>query len=81
MQHLDYLYATQVRRHKGATYLSSVPSLGGPGGSYTAFKTVDGSYEELRTDDGIHLQAAGAQLLGEAVISDMDVVYRLHLHP
>jgi hypothetical protein len=81
MQHLDYLYATQVGRHKGARYLSSVPSLGGPGGSYTAFKTVDGSYEEIRTDDGIHLQAAGAQLLGEAVISDMDAVYRLHLHP
>ena len=81
MHHLDYLYATQVKRHKGATYLSSAPSLGGPRGTYTAFKTVDGSYEEIRTDDGIHLQPAGAQLLGEAVISDMDDVYRLHLHP
>ncbi len=81
MQHLDYLYATQVSRHKGAMYLSSVPSLGGRGGSYTAFKTVDGSYEEIRTDDGIHLQPAGAQLLGEAVIEDMDKVYRLRLQP
>ncbi len=81
MQHLDYLYATQVSRHKGATYLSSVPSLGGAGGAYTAFKTVNGSNAQIRTDDGIHLQAAGAQVLGQAVISDMDVVYRLHLHP
>ncbi len=81
MQHLDYLYATQVRRHKGASYLSSVPSLGGARGRYTAFKTVDGSYEEIRTDDGIHLQPAGAQLLGEAVIENMDKVYRLRLQP
>jgi hypothetical protein len=81
MQHLDNLYATQVGRHKGATFLSSVPSLGGPGGRYTAFKTVGGSNEEVRTDDGIHLQPAGAQLLGEAVISGMDLRYHLHLHP
>ncbi len=81
MQHLDYLYATQVKRHKGASYLSSVPSLGGARGRYTAFKTVDGSYEEIRTDDGIHLQPAGAQLLGEAVIENMDKVYRLRLQP
>jgi hypothetical protein len=58
-----------------------VPSLGGAGGAYTAFKTVNGSNAQIRTDDGIHLQAAGAQVLGQAVISDMDVVYRLHLHP
>jgi lysophospholipase L1-like esterase len=77
MQHLDYLYQTQVSRHKGATYLSSVPSLGGRGGSYTAFKNG----VEIRTDDGIHLQPAGAQLLSEAVISEMDLAYKLKLHP
>jgi uncharacterized protein len=81
MQHIDYLYRTQVSRHVGATYLSSVPALGGPGGSYAAFKTVDGSSEEIRTDDGIHLQPAGAQLLAEAVITEMDHVYRLKLNP
>jgi uncharacterized protein len=77
MQHLDYLYQTQVGRHKGATYLSSVPALGGPGGSYTAFKNG----VEIRTDDGIHLQPAGAQLLSEAVITEMDRAYRLKLNP
>jgi uncharacterized protein len=81
MQHLDYLYKTQVGRHAGAEYLSSVPSLGGPGGSYTAFKVVQGSMANIRTDDGIHLQPAGAELLSEAVISDMDKVYELHLAP
>jgi hypothetical protein len=81
MQHLDYLYETAVKRHKGATYLSSVPALGGPHGQYEAFKNVDGSSAEIRTDDGIHLQPAGAQLLAEAVISEMDLAYKLKLHP
>ncbi len=81
MQHLDYLYQTQVKRHIGSQFLSSVPALGGPRGTYTAFKDVQGSSAEIRTDDGIHLQAAGAELLSEAVISDMDRVYELHLQP
>jgi hypothetical protein len=75
IQHLDYLYQTEVSRHKGATYLSSVPALGGPGGSYTAFKNG----VEIRTDDGIHLQGAGAQLLAQAVVTEMDKAYRLKL--
>jgi hypothetical protein len=75
MRHIDYLYETQVGRHKGATYLSSVPALGGPGGRYTAFKNG----VEIRTDDGIHLQGAGAQLLAQAVITEMDRAYRLKL--
>ena len=80
MQHLDYLYQTQVNRHMGAMFLSSVPSLGGRG---AAISVQDRRWlvEEIRTDDGIHLQPAGAQLLAEAVISDMDDVYRLHLRP
>jgi len=77
MQILDYLYRTQVNRHLGAEFLSSVPALGGPHGTYTAFKEVQGSEANIRTDDGIHLQAAGAELLSEAVISDMDKVYKL----
>jgi hypothetical protein len=79
MQHIDYLYQTQIKRHKsgGAIYLSSVAALGGRGGGYTAFK----GGQEIRTDDGIHLQPAGAQLLSEAVISDMDSIYRLKLNP
>jgi uncharacterized protein len=81
MEHLDYLYATQVSRHVGSTYMSSVPALGGPAGQYEAIKNVDGTAEEIRTDDGIHLQPAGAQLLAEAVIQEMDQVYRLKLKP
>jgi hypothetical protein len=79
MHHLDYLYQTQVKRHIGATYLSSVPSLGGPRGSFTYFKTVDGSLQNIRTDDGIHLQPSGAQLLAVAVINEMDFAYQLKL--
>jgi hypothetical protein len=81
MQHLDYLYQTQVKRHLGSEFLSSVPALGGRGGTYTAFKDVRGTTENIRTDDGIHLQPAGAELLSEAVISDMDKVYKLKLRP
>ena len=77
MQHLDYLYQTQVKSHLGSEFLSSVPALGGRGGTYTAFKDVRGTTENIRTDDGIHLQPAGAELLSEAVISDMDKVYKL----
>jgi len=81
MRHLDDIYASEVKLNRGSTYLSSVPALGGPGGTYAAFKTVDGSSEEIRTDDGIHLQPAGAQLLAVAVIQEMDAVYHLKLRP
>jgi uncharacterized protein len=77
MAHLNNLYQEAIRHHTGATFMSSVPVLGGKNGSYTAFKNS----QEIRTDDGIHLQPAGAQLLAQAVISEIDEVYRLHLHP
>jgi hypothetical protein len=81
MENLNEIYAAEAGSHPGARFLSSFPVLGGPGYRYTAFNIVDGSSQNTRTDDGIHLQPAGAQLLGEAVIKDMDLVYRLNLTP
>ena len=77
MAHLNNLYQQVISHHIGATFMSSVPVLGGRNGVYTAFKNS----QEIRTDDGIHLQPAGAQLLAQAVIAEIDQVYRLHLHP
>lgn len=77
MKAINTIFENQVAKHAGAEYLSSDPSLGGPGGSYTSFK--DGV--EIRTDDGIHLQPAGAELLSAAVIRFMDSTYHLKLNP
>ncbi|MFZ0668081.1 MAG: DUF459 domain-containing protein [Acidimicrobiales bacterium] len=81
MENLNSIYATQAAAHPGARYLSSDQALGGPSGQYEAFKDLNGSPESIRTDDGIHLQPAGAELLSEAVITDMDSVYKLDLKP
>jgi uncharacterized protein len=81
MNNLNSIYAAQVAAHPGARYLSSAPALGGPGGVFEGFKDVGGSPESIRTDDGIHLQPAGAELLSQAVITYMDSVYKLDLRP
>jgi hypothetical protein len=40
-------------------------------------KTKSGQIVELRTDDGIHLQTAGSQLLAHRAIFLLGAVYRL----
>ncbi len=63
---IDALYAQQAARHPGVTYFDPGPVLNGPGGAYTDTLTVNGQPTEVRLD-GIHLNAAGSEVLADAL--------------
>ena len=78
LQQINSIVQTQVVDRPGkATYLSSVPVLGGPKGQFTAYLTSpSGAAINVRTTDGIHLSPGGAEVLSQAVIASM----RSNLH-
>ena len=49
-----------------------------PGGTYHEYLRLNGQIVEVRTTDGIHLEPAGADLLANAVL--LDVEKRLHVY-
>ena len=81
MRQIDGIYERQVAKFTGAVYMSSTPILA-PGGEFRFdITTSSGETETIRTPDGTHLTAAGAELLSQAVIAQIDSRWHLSLEP
>ena len=78
-QQIDQIYQTEVSKYPGSLYLSTDNVLGTDGGQFLSTGVVDGSLQELRTPDGIHLTPAGAELVSEAVVDAIDTRWKLDL--
>ena len=84
LAHLNGLVQAQVAETKdgGATYLSSIPSLGDPHHAYAAYlPDASGAVTNVRTPDGIHLTPAGGARLAAAVVGAMQTQLHIHLAP
>ena len=84
LRHLNGLVQTQVAATKdgGATYLSSVPSLGDTHHNFAAYlPDASGTVINVRTPDGIHLTPAGGARLAAAVVADMQDQLHIELIP
>ena len=52
-------------------YVNSTPIIGGPGGGYAPYITVNGQNVNVRTPDGTHISPDGGSVLGRSVINLM----------
>jgi hypothetical protein len=84
LKHLNSLVAAQVAQTKegGASYLSSVPSLGDKQGGFAAFlPDASGAEVNVRTPDGIHLTPEGGARLAAAVAAAIQTELHVDLDP
>ena len=84
LMHINALVQAQVAQVKGggATYLSSVPSLGDANHGYAAYlPDASGAVVNVRTPDGIHLTPGGGARLAAAVVAAMQTDLRIELIP
>ena len=84
LKHLNGLVEAQVTqtRSGGASYLSSVPSLGDKQGAYVPFlPDASGAEVNVRTPDGIHLTPGGGARLAAAVAGAMQNQLHVQLVP
>jgi hypothetical protein len=84
LKHLNALVAAQVAQTKdgGASFLSSVPSLGDKNGAFASFlPDASGAEVNVRTPDGIHLTPGGGARLAAAVATSIQTVLHVQLNP
>lgn len=71
---------TAALSHPGVTYVSSWSLLGGPKGSFVQYKKINGSIQQIRYSDGVHLAPAGWDLLASYLLGPMTRAWGVHLH-
>jgi len=84
LAHLNSLVEAQVAEtaNGGASYLSSVPSLGDARHGYTPYVAgPSGAITQIRTPDGIHLTPGGGARLAAAVVTAMQDQLHVALVP
>ncbi len=73
--------AAQLASHRsGVTFVSSWSLLSGPKGSFVQYKKIDGSVQQIRYPDGVHLAPAGWDLLASYLLEPMQHAWRIDLH-
>jgi hypothetical protein len=60
-----------VEANGSATYLPLTPFLEGEGGELMHEAVVNGKYQELRGDDGLHLTMSGSRYLADKVVPEV----------
>ena len=77
MSMINGLVRVEAATHPGVAYLGSWNLLAGPGGGYSAYlPSSSGKQQLIRTDDGIHLTAAGLDRLASAVMRVMAAMWK-----
>ncbi len=64
----------------GVTYVSTWKLLSGPHGGFTQYKQLNGSVQQIRYSDGVHLAPAGWDLLASYLLKPMERAWHVKLH-
>src|SRR5579872_117560 len=64
----------------GVTYVPSWNLLANRRGGFTIYKTINGSVDQIRSADGVHLYPAGYDLLAHALVQPMEQAWHIDLH-
>lgn len=77
---VNSIVQSEASTHSGVTFVSSWSLLSGPHGKFVQYKSVDGSVQQIRYSDGVHLAPVGWDLLASYLLSPMERVWHLDLH-
>jgi len=78
-QQVNRVFAEQARLHPGVRYFSAAKLLSTKKGAFTEYLMIDGSLEQIRYTDGVHLAPAGYDLLARALIQPMERDWHVNL--
>jgi hypothetical protein len=79
-QHVNALAQQLANSTPGASYVPSWSLLAGPNGQFVQYKQVDGSIQQIRYSDGVHLAPAGWDLLASYLLDPMAHLWHVNLH-
>ena len=77
---VNRVFLTEARLHPGVNYYPSDKVLATKRGGFILWLSVDGSYEQIRSSDGVHLLPAGYDLLARALVQPMQRAWHVNLH-
>ncbi len=79
-QKLNGIFYAEARSHPGVAYFSAAQVLGTKKGGFVLYMSIDGSIEQIRSTDGVHLLPAGYDMLAQALIKPMERGWHVNLH-
>ena len=79
-QKLNMVFYAEAHAHPGVTYYPAAKVLATRRGGFTTYLTINGSIEQIRSIDGVHLLPAGYDLLALALVQPMQRAWHVNLH-
>jgi len=78
-QQLNKVFQHEVLLHPGATYFPAAKVLTTKTGRFTEYISVDGTLEQIRSTDGVHLLPPGYDLLARSLVQPIQQAWRINL--
>jgi uncharacterized protein len=79
-QQINAIAISQAKLLPDVTYVSSWSVLGGKRGQFVLFKKINGHTQQIRANDGVHLDPYGWDLLAAYLVDPMEHAWRINLH-
>ena len=76
---VNKVFAKQAAAHPGVTYFPAASVLSSKTGGFTQYLMIDGSLEQIRYSDGVHLAPAGYDLLAQDLVQPMQRAWHVNL--
>ncbi|MGO9963658.1 MAG: DUF459 domain-containing protein [Acidimicrobiales bacterium] len=79
-QKLNGVFYAESNAHPGVAYFPAASVLAGRKGGFQLYMTINGSIEQIRSTDGVHLLPAGYDMLAQALVEPMERAWNVNLH-
>ena len=76
---MSRIFYSQAVTHSGVEYFSAAKVLSTKKGAFLAYMTIGGSYEQIRSGDGVHLLPPGYDLLAKDLVLPMEQDWHVDL--
>ena len=78
-QKLNGVFRAEADAHPGVTYFPAATVLANKKGGFQLYMTINGSIEQIRSTDGVHLLPAGYDMLAQALVRPMERAWDVNL--
>ena len=79
-QKLNGVFYAEAHAHPGVAYFPAATVLANKRGGFQLYLTINGSIEQIRSTDGVHLLPAGYDMLAQALVQPMERAWNVNLH-